>query len=155
MQLALATVLSSLIFLPTGFAQDRDEDDRDRVRLNLKLNQLRKKTGQLCVSLFATDDGFPADGVKSSFSRCFLVQELKDGGELQIDGLAPGNYALAIFHDENNDKKLNTGPFGIPFEGFGFSNNPGIRMGPPKYAECVFNLSESIQNLSIELRYFL
>jgi hypothetical protein len=44
---------------------------------------------------------------------------------------APGYYAVALFHDENDDHHLNTNALGIPTEGYGFSNNPTLYFGPP------------------------
>ena len=37
----------------------------------------------------------------------------------------------SLLHDENENSKLDT-MLKIPKEGFGFSRNPAIRMGPPK-----------------------
>ena len=35
---------------------------------------------------------------------------------VRIDGLAPGRYGLRVFHDKNNDGRLNTWPIGMPSE---------------------------------------
>ena len=51
---------------------------------------------------------------------------------LVFSGLPSGTYALALIHDENGNGKLDT-MMGIPREGFGFSNNPAIRFGPPSF----------------------
>ena len=53
-------------------------------------------------------------------------------GSLKFDGLPSGTYALALIHDENGNGKLDT-VLGIPREGFGFTNNPAIRFGPPSF----------------------
>ncbi len=55
--------------------------------------------------------------------------------------LKKGEYALASFHDENGNKKLDGGLFGIPKEPFGFSRNKKRIFGlPPKYEKAVFYL---------------
>jgi uncharacterized protein (DUF2141 family) len=34
--------------------------------------------------------------------------------------IKPGNYAIAVIHDENRNGELDTNMFGIPKEGYGF-----------------------------------
>lgn len=146
-------LLAGLLFtqvVPFAFAQTLDEYASGK--LILKINLLRNKQGQLCLSLFAGEEGFPSDGAKATLSKCFSLQDLAENNEFSIENLPVGNYSLAIFHDENNDKILNLGMFGIPLESFGFSNNPKIRFSAPRYADCSFNLIEGNFNLTIDLK---
>ena len=62
-----------------------------------------------------------------------------------------GNIALVIYHDENNDEKLNTGLFWRPKEGFAFSNNY-IPKGPPKFKKAVIKLVHG-EPVTIKLNY--
>ncbi|MDR2086592.1 MAG: DUF2141 domain-containing protein, partial [Dysgonamonadaceae bacterium] len=57
---------------------------------------------------------------------------------------AHGDYAVSIFHDENDNYKLDTGMFGIPVEKTGFSNNAKGVMGPPKFKDCVVKIEEDL-----------
>jgi uncharacterized protein (DUF2141 family) len=148
----LLKLLAALISLPVA-AQTTDETAPAKVLL--KSSQMRNLRGQLCVSMFTTAEGFPADGDKSVFSRCFKFEELNENSEIILTHPNSSSFAVALFHDENGDSQLNTGAFGIPLEGFGFSNNPKIRFSAPKYSECVVQPTDSPHNLSIELRYFL
>lgn len=51
-----------------------------------------------------------------------------------IADLAPGAYAIEVYHDENANRRLDTGGLiGLPIEGYGFSNDAKIRMGPPSF----------------------
>ncbi|MDR1437149.1 MAG: DUF2141 domain-containing protein, partial [Candidatus Symbiothrix sp.] len=50
-------------------------------------------------------------------------------------------YAVSIFHDENDNGKLDTGVFGIPKERTGNSNNARGSYGPPKFDDCKFTVS--------------
>lgn len=63
-----------------------------------------------------------------------------------------GEYALKIFHDENNNNKLDTWIFGIPSEGYGFSNNADSRLGPPEYEKIRFFMNSDRQEMSIQLQ---
>jgi uncharacterized protein (DUF2141 family) len=53
-----------------------------------------------------------------------------------INNLPRGEYALAIFHDENADGICNLKLFGIPKEGFGFSNNFRPKLRAPTFKDC-------------------
>ena len=54
-----------------------------------------------------------------------------------------GEYAVSFIHDENKNNKMDTNFFGIPKEDYGCSNNAKSFMGPPKYEDAKFMLSEN------------
>ncbi|MDR1896327.1 MAG: DUF2141 domain-containing protein, partial [Prevotellaceae bacterium] len=59
-----------------------------------------------------------------------------------LDSIASGEYAVSLFHDENDNYKLDVGAFGIPVEKTGFSNNAKGKMGPPKFMDCKFAVTD-------------
>lgn len=54
-----------------------------------------------------------------------------------LEDLPAGEYAIAIFHDENGNEELDTNWLGIPREPLGFSKTRMKTFGPPGFAECV------------------
>ena len=70
----------------------------------------------------------------------------------RFEGLASANYAVAVIHDANSNKKLDT-MMGIPREGFGFSRNPTITFGPPKFTSASFPLDGTKQQ--VKMKYML
>lgn len=58
--------------------------------------------------------------------------------------LKPGKYGVSYFHDENNNGKMDKGMFGIPKEGFGYSNDARGNMGPPKFEKTLFEVKENM-----------
>ncbi|MEM9169800.1 MAG: DUF2141 domain-containing protein [Pseudomonadota bacterium] len=62
------------------------------------------------------------------------------------------SYAIALYHDENANKTLDKGAFGIPKEPFGISNNPKIRFGPPSMDESLFAVAPDGANVEIKLK---
>jgi uncharacterized protein (DUF2141 family) len=54
-------------------------------------------------------------------------------------GVKPGVYAVAVFHDENDNGKLDTGFLGIPSEPTGASNDARGSMGPPSFKDAQFH----------------
>jgi uncharacterized protein (DUF2141 family) len=67
---------------------------------------------------------------------------------------APGYYAVALFHDENDDHHLNTNALGIPTEGYGFSNNPTLYFGPPDLGKVRFSLHPGDNPVAIRMKYY-
>jgi uncharacterized protein (DUF2141 family) len=67
----------------------------------------------------------------------------------------PGNYAIAIYHDEDSSGTINRGGlFGIPTEAVGFSNNPTIFLGPPSLRSTLVKIERPNQSITINLRKF-
>ena len=117
-----------------------------------------KSEGSLCMSVFADEKAFPQDKNGTVFAECKSVLELADGFE--IVGLKRDlPYAIAIFHDANNNGVMDTKKilsFEAPAEGFGFSQNPGIfRFGPPTFQETSITLSQAKNDLDINVLYFV
>ena len=63
-----------------------------------------------------------------------------------------GNYALAVYHDENANDEFDKKAFGLPDEPFGISNNPRIRFRAPTNAEALFEVASDGANVEIKLK---
>ena len=72
-----------------------------------------------------------------------------------FDGVTPGRYAIALLHDENDNGKADRALGMMPREGFGFSRDAKVRMGPPKFDSAAFDYSGEAKVLSIRMRYML
>ena len=42
---------------------------------------------------------------------------------------------------------------GFPREGFGFSRNPAVRFGPPRFSAAQFTLASDAETQQIRMRY--
>ena len=73
---------------------------------------------------------------------------------IRLTGIAPGSYALSVIHDENANGRLDR-YMALPREGFGFSRNPRIRFGPPRYEEVRFEVGAGRVRQAVRLRYLL
>jgi len=62
--------------------------------------------------------------------------------EIKI-ALKPGAYAIAAYHDENDNQKLDKAFTGIPTENYGFSNNARGMFGPPSLKEQLLTVKQS------------
>ena len=119
--------------------------------LDLGVSDLRSAKGSLRICLTKAPDNFP-----SCIKGADAVRRSVPAGERDqsFDGLPPGDYAIAIIHDENNNGKLDT-VAGIPREGFGFSRNPPIGFGAPRFRAARFTIAEPTEHQQVRMRYLL
>ena len=119
--------------------------------LEIDVIKLRSQKGVLRICLTARPQSFPdckndAQAVTRSVPATQTV--------VTFEGLAHGNYAVAIIHDENGNSKLDT-LMGIPREGFGFSRNPAIGFGPPRFDAARFAVGGTPVPQQVRMRYLL
>ena len=119
--------------------------------LSIKITNLQKKGGTMNIAIWDGPQGFPKD---YNYAIQVDIFEAKEGMIATFNNLPAGNYALAIFHDENSNGDLDTNAVGIPSEGFGFSNNPRILFGPPSFNKAKIKLGSSNKTISVKLKHF-
>ena len=76
------------------------------------------------------------------------------GASLSFADVGPGDYAIAVLHDENRNGKMDK-LLGLPREGIGFSRNPVIRTGPPAFGAVEFPVGAQPVAETIRMQYFL
>lgn len=119
--------------------------------LSMALEGLRSTKGQILVCVTRVPRYFP-DCSHDPDKRHFTMAA--KGGAVTIGNVAPGDYAIAIVHDENGNGKLDTFA-GIPREGVGFSRNPVLRFGAPSFRSASFPVTGAPVEQDIRLKYFL
>jgi uncharacterized protein (DUF2141 family) len=120
-----------------------------RADLTVHVSGLRSDKGvlQYCVS--------PAG---AAFPEC-LGAGVVSGSEaishqaavFTVRGLRTGDYAVAVYHDQNSSKRLDT-LIGIPREGYGFSRNPAFKPRAPRFDEAAISLNRNT-DITIRMRY--
>jgi uncharacterized protein (DUF2141 family) len=118
--------------------------------VNVSVSGLRNVKGQLMVCLTKNPKAFP-DCSKDPSSIKKLVAANK-AGSFTFQNVAPGTYAVAIVHDENSNNKMDLSLF-IPKEGFAFSRNPTITVGPPKFKSAAFAVGSNEVSQAIKMKY--
>lgn len=118
--------------------------------LEVDVDGLRNGRGVIHACLTQDRARFPNCGADPHALR----RTFKPGEPLVFDGVAPGDYAVTLFHDENANAKLDT-IFGIPKEGFGFSRNPVVRFGAPRYDKVNIRLAPGFTRVRVRLQYLL
>lgn len=113
---------------------------------------LRSQKGQILACLTTDARTFP-NCDKDPQARKLTVPV---SGEIRLDfGRVPeGRYAISLIHDENGNGKLDTALM-IPREGFGFSRDAPVRMGPPRFDKAAFDVGAENTRMTIKMRYLL
>lgn len=119
-------------------------------RIEVLIDNVRNAYGVVGVELFNAKKGFPD---KSSMAIEGRSVPAGKSCKVIFENVPYGAYAVSVLHDENGNGKMDKGVLGIPKEGFGVSNNPEIKMGPPSFAESRFDLKSRELTLNIGMKY--
>jgi len=120
-------------------------------RLELDVDRLRSSKGLIQLCLTSDPTNFPNCVDDARALRRTVPATTR---AVRFDALPVGAYAVAVVHDENGNSRLDT-LMGIPREGFGFSRNPAVGFGPPKFAAARFDLDQKGTEQNIRMRYLL
>ena len=77
-----------------------------------------------------------------------------DSVTVVFENLKPGEYAVSVFHDQNNNGKMDTNAVGIPKEGFAFGNNATGLFGPPSFDNAKVILEHKNVTQVLKLKHF-
>ncbi len=120
--------------------------------INLSISNIRSTKGDVLVCLSTNPKYFP-DCRKDDKARKIKVAAVS-ANSVTIDSVKPGTYAIALIHDENANGKMDLRLF-LPREGFGFSRNPKIGMGPPKFKSAQFTMGADDAKYAVKMKYIL
>ncbi len=120
--------------------------------VDISISNLRSTKGDVLVCLSQDPKYFP-DCTKDKDARKIKVAA-SSAGKIHIRDVKPGTYAVALVHDENGNGKMDLRLF-LPREGFGFSRNPKIGMGPPKFKSAQFTVGVDDASYAVKMKYIL
>ena len=121
--------------------------------LTVRITSARNAKGKVRAALFQECKGFPNDASRAIQTQAADIDPHTLSAQITFADLREGVYAVSVFHDENMNQKLDKDFVGIPKEGYGASNNPRKKMGPPSFDEARFRLSGAQQSIEIKLNY--
>ncbi len=119
--------------------------------ISVNVGPLRSSKGSLACRLYASADGFPRSGAGTASQRVKI-----SGGSARcvFDNVTPGTYAVAVLHDENDNRQCDRNRLGMPLEGYGVSNNHTYALSAPTWQESKFLVEAGKdRTLAISLRY--
>ncbi len=140
MKLFLMIIL--IIFAGLCFAQETG------YLVTVTVTGITNLEGEISIGLFQGEESYPkGDVIAGAF-----IQADQETITHTFENIPEGIYAIAIYHDENSNVKMDRNFLGIPKEGYAFSNNVFGTFGPPKFDKAKFEVKEDMA-LEIKLKY--
>ncbi len=125
---------------------------------SIKAQPQTSKKLQVQITNISSDEGFIRVGlynIKEQFLRktykSKAVKAAKNQVSVIFEDLPEGEYAISLYHDKDNNDKLNTNFLRIPTEPYAASNNARSMFGPPKWENAKFELKEDKKAITIKL----
>ena len=124
----LRIAISFILFSVTSsFAQSR-------VEVTIA-NMDQKRGGTVRVALFENSESFQKKPLKA------IEVKVNDAETtLYFDLPTNGEFAISVYQDTNDNKKLDSNFMGIPNEPYGFSNDAMGTFGPPSFEKAKFKV---------------
>jgi len=128
--------LLTIVILFTAILSTSAQEETFNLTINIA--GLSSDKGSLLVGVYNTKESFLKKPFESDIIKIINKQSI-----ITFKNIPKGAYAVSFIHDENDNKKLDTNFIGIPKEDFGCSNNAQGFIGPPKYEDAKFQLTEN------------
>lgn len=104
--------------------------------------------GYAMVAVFDSEKAYKEGSPKAAMAKV----EITDQKALVIfDDLKYGMYAIAIFHDQDANGKMDKNFLGIPKESYGHSNNVRGSFGPPSFEKAKVELASPEKQIKIKI----
>ncbi|MDE1468210.1 DUF2141 domain-containing protein [Aurantiacibacter sp. D1-12] len=126
---------------------------QEGVDVTVQVTNLRNTEGVVRACMTRDDERFPR--CQGSTQGYRIVVPAGEAATLHFRNVTPGTYAIALLHDENDNGRADRALGMMPTEGFGFSRDARVRMGPPRFDEAAIVIGTSPSRQTIRMRYML
>jgi len=129
------------------YAQENNKEAKTG-KIELNFYGFKNDKGMLKIALDNSKEGYEND---KSYKYDHVKIENKKATYI-FEDLPYGEYVVKVYHDANNNNKMETNFFGAPKEAYGFSNNARGKFGPPDYKDVKIILDQEVFVLEIEVK---
>lgn len=146
-------------FVPPGFppgdklvpAPGLSNADDEGVSLQIRVVGGASDAGPVRVAVYTSADTF--NQPESAAWKGTTTIDPSGEAICYTDGITlTGEFAVAAFHDLNDDGELSRNALGIPSERYGFSNDARGKFGPPSFQEAKINMPADGDIIDISIR---
>ena len=133
--LALTFIVSSLF----SFAQEKGQN------ITISIDNVQGDKGMVTFALHTETTFMKAAPIAT------LEAKSKEGKvSVTFENVKPGEYAIIVLHDVNENGKMDYRENGMPLENYATSNNV-MSFGPPQYNDAKFTVSD--KDLDLKIRF--
>ncbi|MBV7267894.1 DUF2141 domain-containing protein [Winogradskyella luteola] len=111
---------------------------QESYQLTVKVEKADSNDGQMFIAVYNTEADFLGKSYTGTKSKI-----ADNGCVVTFKNIPEGTYAVSVFHDENDNGKMDTNFLGIPKEDYACSNDAAGFLGPPKWKDAKFELKEN------------
>ena len=141
--LFLATIFSGMSLK----AQEISYPEKDVSEFRLYIEGINELKGEIRIAMFDSKEKYTKDPIHA------IVLPVDSTTIIWTQEMLPfGEYAIAVYHDKNENGKIDTNLLGIPKEDYGFSNNARGRFGPASWQDSKFMVEDNFYSTSIKIK---
>lgn len=111
------------------------------VTVTARIYNISAAKGSIRLAVFKSAEDFDAE--KNAIYERVVPLTSREDVFLNIPLSTDRRHAIALYHDLNNNGKLDRNLMGIPKEPYAFSNNPTSKWQAPTFAEISFLPSQT------------
>ncbi|WEK45429.1 MAG: DUF2141 domain-containing protein [Candidatus Andeanibacterium colombiense] len=119
--------------------------------VSVTVTNLRNSNGVVRACLTGNAKDWPDCKIAGTSQK--IVVKAATSVTFTFENVAPGSYGIAIAHDENDNGKLDRALLLMPKEGYGFSRDAPVVMGPPSFKAAAFQVAGQPVSQTIKMRY--
>lgn len=127
----------------------KDVISGSRAEFNLTIENIPKVEGEIRIAIFDSEEAY--NSKENPVYAIVLPVESKTISWSET-GLPYGNYAIAVYHDKNENGELDTNFLGIPKEAYGFSNDARGKFGPASWKDAKFEVNAENVSHTIHIK---
>ncbi|MDH5654738.1 MAG: DUF2141 domain-containing protein [Spirochaetia bacterium] len=146
-----AVITISSVVLSSCRSAEHYKSKGETTEIRIKVDGIRSKNGKLMLAMYHDENNFT-----KNLRPAAAVQRMIFGKSTDVvfkGAFSPGEFSIAVFHDEDGDGTMKTSSGGIPLEGFGFSGNPPLSRGKPGWKETKFTVESGSHSETIQMIY--
>ncbi len=136
--LPLLLLLLCSFFIPT-----------EKTSLVLNIENIEEAKGHVWIGVYDSQKNF----LQKDAAMILIGEKIRQTGSIQVEvkDLSYGTYAVALFHDVNDNGTLDQGILGIPKEPYVFSKPLKSKWRAPTFEDVKFSFNSSTQDLQLGL----
>ena len=119
------------------------------VTLTVEVFGLESDEGSVALAIFDSSQSFDE---RTGAVAAETIVPAAGRASWSVGDLPAGRYAVAVFHDLNDNGELDRTTLGPPSEPYGFSNDARGTFGPPKFGAAAVELPPGRHTLRIRVR---
>ena len=139
----IALLVYAVVTAAPSFAGEGSGD------LKLLITGFKNNEGKAMIAVATSKESYESKGKPLFTGRAARIENQAVG--YLFTGLPHGEYAIRVFHDQNDNNRLDTYFFGMPKEGYGFSGSDPDRRGPPDYEKDKFIFNSERMTIKIKM----